>query len=110
MAISHCSSIAVAEPVVGQAVSPAWIGPAGGTDCPTNDWQRRRILIAAAAAAVVGAPVRILDIRPAAEAPDRWVRKARVTVQTRTVPRPRRPAPRTAEPPQPKAREGEPES
>ena len=77
---------------------------------PLSDWQRRRVLIAAAAAAAVGAPVRILDIHPAAEPSSKWVRKGRQGVQSRTLPRARRAAPQTAERPQPGAGEGEPES
>ncbi len=39
--------------------------------------ERRRILIAAAAAAAVGAPVRILEIRPVSNPLDSWTRKSR---------------------------------
>ncbi|MBZ5583170.1 MAG: hypothetical protein LAQ30_13395 [Acidobacteriia bacterium] len=84
--------------------------PDAGSTQTLSDWQRRRILIAAAAAAALGAPVRILDIRPAAGAPSRWVRKGRLTSQSRGAPRARRPAPQAAELPQPEAREGESES
>jgi len=58
------------------------------TESALTDSQRRRILIAAAAAAAVGAPVRIVDIRPS-----QWMRKSGRGAQLpRAVPR-RRPAP-----------------
>ena len=71
--------------------------------------RRTRILIAAAAAAAVGKPVRILDIRPVAATPSRWVRKARTILQVRTLPRSRKPAPHVVGPPQPEAQQEEPE-
>lgn len=78
-----------------QAVAPA------ARPAPLTDWRRRRILIAAAAAAAVGAPVRILDIRPEGEEPNGWVRRSRVRTraarQTRAA-TPRRPGATVATP------------
>jgi hypothetical protein len=44
---------------------------------PLTDWQRRCILIAAAATAALGAPVRVVDIRPVKDPADQWKRKTR---------------------------------
>jgi hypothetical protein len=55
-----------------------------------TDRERRRILIAAAAAVAAGAPVRILDIRPAEDAGSRWSRKGRLGNPV-LKPRPARP-------------------
>ncbi len=106
MATSLCSAVELPD-------SPEWeteaVEAAVFTE-PLTDWQRRRILIAAAAAAAVGAPVRVLDIRPAGAPPSKWIRKTRLAVRMRSVPRPRNPAPECIEPLQPGAMEGETES
>jgi len=64
-----------AEVTAESAVAPAQTAP--GTS-PLSGSQRRCILIAAAATAAVGAPVRILDVRPAPVDPvNRWTRAGR---------------------------------
>jgi hypothetical protein len=65
-----------------------------------TDRERRRILIAAAAAAAAGAPVRILDIRPAEEPGSRWSRKGRLGNPV-LAPRPARPRRQAAPEPSP---------
>jgi hypothetical protein len=72
-----------ATPILGAELLEAEIqtGAPGAGDAPLTDWQRKRILIAAAAAAAVGGPVRILDIRPAGDAQNAWVKRSRVRVR-----------------------------
>ncbi len=69
-------------------------------------YERRRILIAAAAAAAVGAPVRVVEVRPVSGPLDAWTRKSR-PLRRAAAPR-RRSAPEAAYPAE--DREGEVES
>jgi hypothetical protein len=84
------------------SIGPEPIEEHGIVRTPPTESQRRRILIAAAAAAVLGAPVRIVDISAS-----RWARKGRAGVRpARPAPFVRRPSVASQPEPEPQAEQG----